>query len=382
MKTFSKCVAAAALVAALVTAAGCSGSSSSPKVATTANWNVRTSVSVEKNDYGFWQSNREVSTYAITFTEGTNSSYKVVYNDLGDAFYTTAFYMTTFDWASDRTIEAYRAEESETEPVYVYETSLKISGYYQIKPEGAKLEFSDELITECYFRPAGNNLQPVYSYQRVKNTSPAALSTGNINAAVVHTDEEFYTYYNKACTQATVKKTAYNSETDRTDVTESEKKIGLSGNSGYSNFDNSQIRAAIRAFTLTGGATRTFNVLSPQNGSVSSVSAKVANPVELDPTADALIINALTNAPRSYVFFDGSPANSDDVRKNVRYSAVSLGLNAPMQGSSPTLCYSTVENADVNSTRCLLLKMSTPLSFGVGTLNYTLKTLTLENIDE
>lgn len=383
MKTFSKCVATVLTAAALITLAGCSNGSSSAKTATTANWNVRTSTSVEKNSYDFWQKNKEVATYSLSFKEGSNSSYKVVYNDLENTVYTTRFYMSSFDWATDGTIEEYRSEESDSEPVYVYETELKISGYYQIKPDGAKFDFNDELVTKCYFRPAGKNLQPIYSYQKVINTAPAALSTGNINAAYVRTDEEFYTYYNKACTQATVKQVVYNSETDRTDVTESEKKLGLSGNSGRSNFDNSQIRAAIRAFTMSGGAMRTFNVLSPQNGAVQSVSARFANPAELNVTDDAQIISALNNAPDSYIFYDGRPAegSSSETPRNFRYSAVSLSINASLQGTSPAMWYSTVENNDVNTTRAVLLKMSTPLSFAAGTLTYTLKTLGLENVE-
>ncbi len=378
MKTFSKCVATVLSVAGFIALAGCSKGPSSHKVATTANWNVRTSTSVEQNDYAFWQQNKEVATYSVAFTEGSNSSYKIVYNDLENAVYKTKFYLTTFDWATDATIEAYRTGESTTEYVYVCEMEYTVSGYFQIKPDGAKHEFTDELVTKCYYRPAGKNLQPVYSYQKVINTTPAKLSTNNINNAYMHIDKEFYTYYNKACTQATVKEIVHKSETDRTNVTESEKKIRLSGNSGHSNFDNSQIYAAVRAFTMSGGATRTFNVLAPENGAVQSVSARIGNPAELNAKDDSQIINALNNAPKNYIFFDGRPSDGTETAKNFRYNAVSLGINALMKGASSTVWYSTVENNDVNSTRCVLLKMNTILGFGTGTLTYTLKTLELE----
>ncbi|MDE7083947.1 MAG: hypothetical protein K2O81_01730 [Clostridia bacterium] len=114
-----------------------------------------------------------------------------------------------------------------------------------------------------------------------------------------------------------------------------------------------------------------------------SVSARIANPAELNATSDSQIINALNNAPHSYIFFDGRPSDgsSEETPKNFRYSAVSLSVNAPLQGNSPTMWYSTVENNDVNSTRCVLLKMNTPMSFGAGTLTYTLKTLGLETAE-
>lgn len=376
MKTFSKCLALVLAAAGAATLAGCNNGPSNHRTATTANWNVRTSSSVEENSFEFWQTNKEVAEYAISFTQGSNSTYGVTYSE-STAMYSTEFYMlAAYDWKSD-TIEEYQSAESDTEPVYVYKTSLIITGDYQLKPNGATKHFTDTLDTVCYFRPAGKNLQPVYSEQKVKNTSPATLSASNINSAVVQVDEEYRTYYNKQCSQATVQKYLPESEGSANYVLNSTKKIGLG--SDYSNFDNSQIRAAIRAFTLSGGATRTFNILSPQNGGVQSVSARVSNPVELDSTNDKKIIDALDAAPDNYIFFDGTVENKkeDEKDRNYRFNAVSLSINASLQGSSPTMWYSTVENNDINGTRCVLLKMSTPLAFGLGTLHYNLKSLTV-----
>ncbi len=384
MKAFGKCLATVMVASSLIAVAGCSGGSSSPKVATTANWNVRTSTSVEKNSFDFWQKNKEVAEYALTFTDGSNSSYKVNYN-LESAVYKTEFYMLpAYDWAADTT-EEYRTENSEKEALYVYKTQLNISGVYQLKPDGDKKEFTDAIETECYFRPAGQNLQPVYSYQSVKNTAPSSLSAGNINGVYVRINAEYETFYNKACTQATVYETVYENE-DRTDDGKTKvTKLGLSGNSGYSNFDNSQLRAAIRAFTMSGGANRTFNVVTPQNGAVQSVSAGIANPMELN-TEDAeqlKIIEALNDAPDSYIFFDGTVEDKKEDEKDrvYRYNAIRLSINASLQGTAPTMWYSTVENNDINGTRCVLLKMSTPLSFGLGTLNYSLKSLNVVPVE-
>lgn len=384
MKTFSKCLAIVLAVAGAATLAGCNNGSPNYKTATTANWNVRTSASVEENSFEFWQTQKEVATYKVEFTEGSNDSYKVSYN-CSSATYTTEFYMlAAYDWKSDKIIEEYRSTEegSDTEPVYVYTTSFTISGEYQLKPNGDRKQFSDELITTSYFRPAGKNLQPVYSYQKVKNTAPATLSTGSIDAAYVEIDEEYETFYNKQCSQATVIKTVADKDEKET------KKIGLS--SEYSNFDNSQLRAAVRAFTLSGGASRTFNVVTPQNGNLQGVTASVSSPVELDTQSEDAnmkviyqgITSALDNAPDNYIFFDGTVDGKQEGEKdrNYRYSAVTLSINESLRGTSPTMWYSTVENNDVNGTRCVLLRMSTPLSFGLGTLNYTLKTLTLETV--
>lgn len=365
--------------AGAATFAGCAKGTPNYKTATTANWNVRTSAAVEKNSYDFWQKNKETASYTVAFKDGDNASYKVSYNTDG-AVYTTSFYMIAeYDWATD-TIEDYRTEESEKEPLYVYETSFTISGAYEMKSGGAKKEFSDEIKTVCYFRPAGNNLQPVYSYQKIKDTAAAALNPGSIDSACVRFDEEYKTYYNKRCRQAIVQR--YVKESDDSDayVLKSTKKIGLS--SDYSNFDNSQILAAMRSFTLSGGSSRTFRVLAPQNGILHSATASVSNPAELNATDDSQIILALDNAPNDYIFFDGKVENKKDDEKDrtYRYNAVTTSINQSLKGASPTAWYATVENNDVNSTRCVLLKRTTPLSFGLGTLTYTLKSLKVEKI--
>lgn len=372
MKTFSKCLAIILAAAGAATLAGCSNGSNNHRTATTANWNVRTSTSVEESSFDFWQKNKETATYSVSFKEGTNTSYEVSY-DTSTATYSTAFYMLPgYDWATD-TIEAYRTAESVKEPVYVYETSLTLSGAFKLKSGNEKFEFTDEVKTVSYFRPAGKNLQPVYSYQKIKDTAPAALSAGSLDSAYVQIDEEYTTYYNKKCSQATVIKNGKDGETT--------KKIGLSSN--YSNFDNSQLWAAIRAFTFSGGSSRTFRVLTPQDSSLYSVSASISSSTELNSTDDAQIILALDNAPSSYIFFDGTVADKKEGEKdrNYRYSSVSLSVNQSLKGQSPTMWYSTVENNNVNSTRCVLLKRSTPLSFGTGTLTYTLKSLDLETVE-
>lgn len=386
MKALTKCFATVLVAASLITVAGCSKGSSNPKTATTANWNVRTSTSVEKNRFEFWQNNKEVAEYSISFTEGSNGSYKIDY-DLSSATYKTEFYMLeSYDW-NTRTIEEYQTEETTTEPLYVYKTTLNISGAYQMKSDPAKAyAFYDVLETVCYFRPAAQNLQPVYSYQKVINTSPAAISTGSINRAYVTTYAVYETHYNRACTQATVETTTYESAADVGVDGKGEKtikKLGLSGNSGHSNFDNSQLRAAVRAFSLSGGATRTFNVVTPQNGGVQSVSASVSSPVELNDTEHSTIINALKGAPEDYIFFDGTVENKKENEKdrNYRFNAVRLSINASLQGTMPVMWYTTVENNDLNTTRCVLLRMSTPLSFSMGTLDYSLKSLNVVPVE-
>ncbi|MDE6075988.1 MAG: hypothetical protein K2G26_06090, partial [Clostridia bacterium] len=378
MKAFSKCFAVVLTAASLITLGGCAKSTPDNRVATTANWNARTSAIVEKNYLDYWQSHKEVAEYGITFKDTGANGYSVSY-DTENAVYTTEFYMEkSYDWQSAAIPEEYRLQEASSEPVYVYTTSLAISGAYKITATGEEKKFDDVLQSVSKFRLAGNNLQPVYSKQIIKNTAPNSLGTQVMEVAYVQTDSVFETFYNKDCTEALVKQTDNLAEVKEKDA----KKIKLNDKSGLSVFDNSQLRAAVRAFTMTGGASRKFKVVAPQNGAVQVCTATITSPVELDRNDESqkAIINALDNcAPDDYIFFDGTPSSGDETARTYRYNAVALSINADLKGSDPTCWYSTVENNDVNGTRSVLLRMTTPVSFGLGTLTYSLKALNVKD---
>ncbi len=81
---------------------------------------------------------------------------------------------------------------------------------------------------------------------------------------------------------------------------------GLNNGSGYSVFDNSQINAAVRAFTFTGGATRFFNTVIPQDNTLATCKVTIGSPVELnrEDEVQRQIVLALENCtPNDYIFF-------------------------------------------------------------------------------
>jgi len=385
MKAFMKCIAVGLTAASLLTLGGCAQNNSTKKTATTANWNVRTSTSVESNMLGYWQSHAEVAEYDVSFTEGSNNSYSVTY-DAPNATYSTRFYAeAAYDWTSSPVPAEYRVNaETEgaltAEPVYVYETSSKISGTYKMKSSGEEKAFSDEITAVCKYRLAGKNLQPVYSKQIIKNTAPNAAGTNNIEQAYIETDAVYETWYNQDGTQALISFTNNLAE----DKTAQISKIGTNHKNGYSLFDNCQLRAAVRAFTMRGGATRIFNVLTPQDNTTYTATATISSPIELrtsDETEKKIIDALNASTPDDYIFFDSSPTEEgDDKVRNYRYNAVSIAVNAQLKGATPTCWYTSVENADLNTTRSVMIKYTTPLPFILGTLSYSLKSLNVKAI--
>lgn len=391
MKIYSKIIAVAVAAASLATLAGCNKKQPNNRVATTANWNTRISATVEKDSFDYWKSHKEVATYSTDFTEGANGTYKMAY-DTAAATCGTAFYMTEYNWQSANIPEDFRTQEEKKEPVYVYEYSLKINGSCSAKqsPDVA-VQLSDELTSVCYYRTCGDNLQPVYSKQIVKNTAPKLLNTNSAELALVTTDATFECFYDYTCTKAKTVKV------DNTETDESKKRtesvVEFNNKKNYSVFDNSQLRGALRALTMTSGATRNFNVVSPQDNAVTMCKAAISGAVELkkDLTEEGntllnqqvQITNALNECKSSgYIFFDGTPSGDDPdaLALNYRYNQVTLSIDQELTGPTTTLWYSTVENADMNGTRSVLLREARNLSFGLGMLTYSLKTLSIQKI--
>ncbi|MGN0808011.1 MAG: hypothetical protein ACI4MN_06175 [Candidatus Coproplasma sp.] len=382
MKNVKRILATVLIAGSVLTVAGCSSGTTYTSNATSARWNVSTSAASEKNNIEFWRTHKEVASYSVDFTTGSNGSYKVEYYTAdASTNYTTSFYMDKedYDWSSASLPDSVKITPKDNEvatkdPVYVYETTLTLTGRYVLASDTSQtVEFTDSVTTICKFRLAGENLKPVYSKQVIKNTAPASLAATNKDSMCVTTDAVYETYYNRACSKAVV------SVDDKTEADkDSTKTVTLEGLT----FDNSQLALAFRAFDLSGN--KTFNVCSPQNGSSQGVTATCSSAAELNATDNASIIEALENVTDEngdpvddYIFFDGTPSDPEKPEKQIRFHNVSLGISADMKGSTAVYSYAAVENTDLNTTRAVLLKMNTPISFYMGTLSYTLSGLSL-----
>lgn len=379
MKAITKILAVTVATLGVISAAGCAKSNNSAKTATSANWNVRTSTSVESSFSERWLNNTEVATYSVSLSEGSNNTYSVKYNE---GFYKTEFSMDYYDWNAPSEVgqqitlpEGYKPADSKKELVYVYKTEYTVSGEYVLAKNGDTQNFEDSIVTECYYRLAGENLQPVYSKQEVKSTPPNALNATTKESMCVELNGTYTTYYNYDCTKATV----YHTYQQSKDIVANEiSEVYVTDKIGYSVFDNSQLRAAVRAFNLSGGATHTFNVFIPQDGVLQTCNAVCTSAIMLDDKIEEqLQIKNVLKSCSDYIFFDDTVGEGEDAR-NYRFNAVSLSINSKMSGPASTVWYSTVENSDVNYSKSVLLRMSTPLPFGLGTVTYTLKSLNLE----
>lgn len=371
MNKFTKFLAVVLAAGTAVSFAAC-GSSATSRTATSANWNERIT-SNDLTENSVWLSHKEVATYALTFTEGSNNTYSVEYVLDGSrtAEYKTEFYAVEYDWNDASIPEEYRVE-GKTELVYIYKTTLTVSGKYTLTATGETKEFDDCIENVCLFRSANGNLQPIVSEQTVKSTAPATLAATTISSVYVETDAVYKTYYNYDCTQAIIR-TTDNISTAKTE----DKTAEIEGY--YSVFDTSMLGIAMRSFTVTSGSVYTFDVMIPINGATAVYQASCGDATALNAEDgnDAKIIQALDDAqPDDYIFVGAD----DDGVKTYRYNAVTLTMVADMPGPSYTYYYANVPNNAFNTARAALLKISSPLYFGLGSLTYTLSSLSYTKI--
>ncbi|MGN0813647.1 MAG: hypothetical protein ACI4MH_00255 [Candidatus Coproplasma sp.] len=368
MKNIFKILTVAIAACGALSMAACGGTVSN-KIGTSPNWDARIVIKNDLSEGSEWFTHKEVATYSIAFEKGTNTAYSLDYITDGakPASYTTKFYATEYNWASSSIPEEYRVSNTR-EYVYVYETEVKLSGTYTYG-ESTK-DFDNHITTVAYFRSAQDNLQPVYSKQVIKCASPANFIPTSLEASYVEMDCVYETFYNVDCSKATVKCTD-NLDSENSGVTES----GIA--STYSVFDSNSLDAALRSLTFSG--THVFDTFIAIEGKNFNYQASCAEAATLDTTKDdnAQIARALNAAVDSGYLFAG--VNSEGNRE-YSYSAVTVSYVSNMPGSSSVYWYANVADTRLNSTRAALLKIINPVSFSLGTLTYSLSSLTTEAV--
>jgi hypothetical protein len=374
MKTFNK-ILALVLVAGSVAGLTACSSTTNYKTATSANWNERV-VSDSSLSTSAWKDYKEVATYSISFEKGTGADFAVDYVTDGSkpAEYKTEFYVTEYNWNDSNIPSDLRSDTKEY--VYVYKTTLTISGKYTLTSKLSSSEykdFDDSVERISYFRSAEDNLQPVYTKQVIKSTAPANFVVNTIESAYIQVDATYETFYSKDCSTAVIKTTD-----NLTPANSGEKTVAL-GNS-YSVFDSAYLDTAMRAFTKTESSSYTFDTLIAINGATSSYKASVATTTALnaETESDKAIIDALDNSTPSEYIFVGTDSEG---KKTYNYNAVTLTLNENMPGPSSVYYYATVASNAFNTTRSVLLKISSPLYYNLGTLTYSLSSLSYEAIN-
>lgn len=349
-------VLAIGMAATVAGCAGCSGCSASAKntALTSSNWYTGTSYKgiqpsfvVNADSDGTYT--KEIINYDVSFdgSGASNSYYSVNYTD---GSYSTEFYADYYDWTG--VPGSYAAEEKEL--VYYFKTQYKISVQFTLKSTGETSEiFEDSVVTESVFRAAGLNLQPVYSKQTIVSHTPANLQAGSIEGTYVAFDAVYENFYNYGCTEVTSYITLNGDGSEK--VT---KNLNKTSNSL---FDEAYLYIAVRSLKLSSSLSQSISLFSAPRGGINKFSVSGT-----DTALGAEEAIAITSEMKNHGLYSGD-SDVATVAVNVNYTGGTL------VGTTKTLWFAAIEDADNNKGRATLLKITEPLSYGLGAINFTLK---------
>lgn len=354
-------IAAAVLAAGAVTVlAGCGGCSSCNNnknlAVTNSNWYTGTSYKGIQPSFVPDETHAEYTKEIIeyTVTHDKSSAGNGVYSaDYDEGTFTTEFYAFEYDWNGNRFYSA-----NEKEILYVFKTDLDIPSLkYTLKATNEQTEtYHDSVKSVVYFRAAGKRLQPVYSKQEIDSHSPASLQPSSLKYVCDHVNKTYENFYSFDCTEVT------------TVDGESESVYKELGNIKFSVFDNSSLYIAARSLKLSESLSQTVYLYNAISGGASEYALTGAS-TALDSTEGKTEIKAISAEMQRAGLFVPS-----ENRETIPAVALNIGYaGGDLHGTTQTIWYAAIEDADRNVGRTTMLKLSIPLPYSLGTLNYSLK---------
>ena len=335
---------------------GCGNNGKANEAAFSSNWYADTNFKYIQPT--FTEGNEafkgaEEITYTVKHDTGSadNKSYSVKYED---GTYTTKFYATKFQ--KNLIDDEFKASYPEKElTVYCYETTLDVPSVTFTVGGKTSDPFHNSLSTVSYFMDVNEHLRPLYSEQIVNMVSPAEYQISSLEEAYITVDRTVKTSYNY---EGTAAKTVITGTGAKEFVT-----------NGLDDTDNSLIDVngldiAIRAMQLSANLNQIISVYSPsgkmQNYTYSGSSTALGE-------EERKACEEILAGKELYVSGEGKSLNT---------VCVTATLNNDMSGVSQQYWFAAINNAKNNTGRATMVKMSVPLPFSLGTLNYSLKEIT------
>ena len=359
-----KIIAVTLAVGMAATIAGCGGCSScascnrnaTSNTLTRSNWFTGTSYNGIQPSFveGHEKFSKEQITYDVTY-DNKDANNAFVELEYSNGKYTTEFYAKKYDWGNVAIPVGYAPENPKDETVYYYRTELTISVKYTMKTgDKASKEFDDHVVTESYFRAAGKALQPVYSRQEIKSTSPASYQPATLEEAYKEIDVVYENFYNYSFTRVT-SVTTENGQSEKKEIEDLHKL-------DHTLFDNSSLYIVVRSMKLSSNLSETVSLFSAAAGGIDKY-AIIGSDAPL--SEDESVLQSYTSKLSAKGLFEGDG--------NVKTTAVNIGYaGGDLHGTSQTVWYASITDDDYNVSRATMLKLSVPISFSLGTLNYTL----------
>jgi len=287
--------------------------------------------------------------YDVTFTAGTSSLANYSVNYLNGKYETA---LTT------------KQVEGSSEIIYVYETKLTMDVVYTYKTESTT-PLKDSVTTRVEFRNADELLQPISSHKEFVCHSPMS-SAASLEDCYQKYDYVIDTTYEGKKGATSVTSYLLDDETgERLINSDGTFAIG-EGTSYKKNFtindkknaylDNEQLLFAIRGIEANSSTSEKILVYSPL-------------------TAAMQTINVSFSSSKSEEFTFNR--NGVDSKNSIEYYPVSLSISSKNPGATQTAWIAKKNASGENVHRNLMLRLITPLSYGLGSLTYSLTSATI-----
>ena len=300
----------------------------------------------QKVNFGnFWNSNaidtnemiHETLVYDVTFDAGETSL--VEYGlDYKDGKYTTVL---TSAKENDRV-------------VYTYATELSITAQYTLN--GVTEECVDVVTSTVKFYAAAYGLQPISSEKEIKASTPNGLTGTKVSDCYQQSHYVTKIVYNEDCSGGHSIVTAYPSEGEA----KSQENAFEIEQKKFSYLDNEQVLLALRAVPNRTTSAK-LNVYSPFIETVQ----KLSWTFEADASAE-------------FSFYKNG--SEEKVKSTITYRPVKMVLDEKNPGATQTVWVAKKpeSSSDTNVNRNVMLRLETPLSYGLGSLIYTLNSATYQ----
>jgi outer membrane protein assembly factor BamE (lipoprotein component of BamABCDE complex) len=296
----------------------------------------------QKVNFGnFWQEDalsqndiHETLVYDVTFDANDVSlvDYTLAYKD---GKYTTSLVSAKED---DKT-------------VYTYTTALTITAQYTLN--GVTEECQDVVTSTVKFYAAEYGLQPISSEKEIKASSPTAITGTQVSECYQQYHYATKITYNENCTEGKSVVTHYLTEGDpkvKENTFEIEQKK-------FSYLDNEQVLLALRGVRNSTSSAK-LNVYSAFAESVQKVSWTFDKEVSAE-----------------FSFYKNG--GEEKTKSTITYRPVNLVLDEKNPGATQIAWIAKKPEASstANTNRNVILRLETPLSYGLGSLIYTLNSV-------
>ena len=333
-----KLIAATALALSTVTLAACGATNE--KLTLSPNWEI--GIISEATT-----ATAEELTYSVTFKESSflqKDYYTVEYCGKENA--APGVYTTKLEYLSDNT--------------YRYTTSLTMQVTFTLA-DGQTETKTDSVQTTAIFKKADKSLQPISSKKTVLCYSPNNVAATALDKAYTEYHYEFSIEYADDLSGGTLTKTDLSEartllEKENYPDGKDYKSFSID-NKKYTYLDNEQLLCALRAI--------------PNSSIASSKTVNVYNASLM--TVETVTTTPSTAAKTKFNFALNGEASSEH---EIEYTPLTIKTGNKDSLLSHTLWYAKTTDANNNKYRNVLLKMSVPLHFGMGTLTYELTAAT------